>query len=111
MLNHLYTLEKITIEFQEIIGFKLIEVISQEKDSAVLTFFDNENFRYIKYYGIPHFEAIYMTEKFSKKRSNFSVLFPQITNEFLQDVSLISDTRVICLTFMKYKLYFLLFGN
>jgi predicted ribosome quality control (RQC) complex YloA/Tae2 family protein len=111
MLNQIYTIEKISAEMQELIGFKLIDVISQEKDSAVLTFFDNESFRFIKFYGVPQFEAIFLTDKFNRKNSNYSTLFLQLKNEVIQDVFLIPFTRVICFVFINYKIYFQLFGN
>jgi len=45
MLTHYFTLLKIAENLQKLNGSKIIEVYSQDKDSAVLTFYKgSENF-------------------------------------------------------------------
>jgi predicted ribosome quality control (RQC) complex YloA/Tae2 family protein len=111
MLNQFYTLQKVTQKLKDLVGFKIVEVVTQDKDSAVFAFFDNVEFHFLRFISTPNFECIFLTNNFKNKRSKQTNLFPEIINEIVQDVELIGNSRIIQFSLMKYNIFFQLFGG
>ena len=111
MISHYYTLNKIVKESQQLIGSKLLECISQEKDVLVFGFYDSIEFHYLYFSGISHIESIFLSENFSKKRANTINLFQDLYGEIVQNISLLDKTRIIKIDLINYKIYFQLFGG
>jgi predicted ribosome quality control (RQC) complex YloA/Tae2 family protein len=111
MLTHYYTLLKIVDELQLLIGCKLIECSSQNKDTLSFSFFDNEELHYLFFSGVPNFEAVYYTSNFYRKKINSVELFPKVLGEIVQEIELLPKTRIIRIKLIKHQIYFILFGG
>jgi predicted ribosome quality control (RQC) complex YloA/Tae2 family protein len=111
MLTNYYTLLKITEELKLLIGCKLIEITSQEKDSLDFTFFDSENLHFLHFSGISNYEIIFYSDSFHKKKSNAVVLFEDIYGDIVQEILLLPKTRILQIKFVHHYLFIQLFGG
>lgn len=111
MLTNYYTLLHLVKELQILQGCKLVECITQEKSSAVFTFYDSISFHNINFYGMPNFEALFYSNNFNRKKSNFKQIFQSLYGEILQNIELVDKNRLIKLEFINFNLYFSLFGK
>ncbi len=109
MIANYYTLFRVAKELQSLAGMKLIECFSQEKDSVILTFFDGETVKHVFFSAKPNSAIIYLDTQFSRAKKNSVDLMPQLIGEFLQNVELLPDDRVITFSFIKFTLVFELF--
>ena len=94
MLIHYFTLVKISQSLHNIIGSKLIEAYSQEKDTAVLMFFDGTQVWDIKFSTLVNFEAIFLYGN-AKKKSNAVNLLQNLYGEYLKEIQTFENNRLI----------------
>lgn len=111
MISHYLTLSKLTSEFRLLIGCRIIECFSQEKDSANIIFFDSERFFTIYFSGIPNFETIFFSDSNNRKKKNSIDIFKEIIGDVLQDIELLTNSRIIKFRFINSVVYFQLFGG
>ena len=85
MQNNYYFLRQLTKEIEtKIVGLKLMECFSQEKDELVFGFAaargKNRNYKefFMKTVVFPDFSALYFTDKFERARRNSVDLFEQL---------------------------------
>jgi len=110
MLIHYFTLLKIAQSLQSLIGSKLIEVYSKEKDTAILQFYNGSQFFNLKFSALTNFECIFLTDK-EKKKSNSINLFIDIYGNTLKGINTFENNRMLEFVFPNSHLYFLLFGK
>lgn len=111
MLTNYYTLCQLVKELQILQGCKLVDCITQEKSSAVFTLYDSVSFHYINFLGIPNFEAVFYLNNFNRKKLNSKQIFQDLYGEILQNIEIVDKNRLIKFEFIKFKLYFSLFGK
>lgn len=111
MIRNYYTLKKVTESLQKMIGLRFRECFSQEKNSLIMIFDDSVKDYYLQYYGSSQNGSLFLKDNFSKARKNTVNLFPTLTDEVLQNVSLQSDDRIIVMEFIHTVVYFYVFGG
>lgn len=111
MLNHQFTLSKITKDFQYLCGCELVAIFSQEKETLILTFDDGEMLHYVEVSILNKRDTIFIRTNFARAKSNVQDIFYEVKNEILQEVSLIHNDRIIHFKFVNRNIWVLLFGN
>lgn len=109
MTTNYYTLLRIVKEMKCLVGMKLIECFSQEKDSIVLVFFDGENIKNVFFSAKPNASIIYLDESFSRARKNSVDLMPELLGNYLQNVDLMPEDRVLTFNFVEHTIVFQIF--
>ncbi|HOV92246.1 MAG TPA: NFACT RNA binding domain-containing protein [Candidatus Kapabacteria bacterium] len=110
MLIHYFTLLKLAENFQNLIGSKIIEAYSQEKDTAILQFYNGSQIINLKFSALPNFECIFLHND-EKKKSNSINLFQNIYGETLKDIRAFENNRMLEFEFTNSHIYFLLFSK
>jgi len=110
MLIHYFTLLKLAENFQNLIGSKIIEAYSQEKDTAILQFYNGSQIINLKFSALPNFECIFLHND-EKKKSNSINLFQNIYGETLKDILAFENNRMLEFEFTNSHLYFILFSK
>jgi len=110
MLIHYFTLLKLAENFQNLIGSKIIEAYSQEKDTAILQFYNGSQIINLKFSALPNFECIFLHND-EKKKSNSINLFQNIYGETLKDILAFENNRMLEFEFTNSHIYFLLFSK
>jgi len=111
MLQNYYTLLKLKKELNSLIGMKLIEFFSQEKDSATFNFFDGAKETFLHFSAVPFFSALYINHRFSRAKSNTSDLCPELLGDYLQEIIVYESERIIEFKFIKFAVVFHIFGG
>lgn len=111
MLNNYYTLIHLTDNFKSLVGMKVIEIFSQEKDSVVFCFFDDLNLKYLYFSASNTLPLIYLDNNFKRKTNNTINLMSELLGDFLQNVSIVENDRIITFNFIKYDLHFHIFSG
>ncbi len=110
MVRHYFTLKKLVEELKSLVGLKLIECFSQEKDTIELAFFNYKDIIYLKYNSQSKYASLYLDKNFARARSNSVDLMPEIVGDTLQNISLIPNDRIIKLEFINNIVYISMFG-
>ena len=111
MLQNYYTLLKLEKELNSLIGMKLIEFFSQEKDSATFNFFDGNKETFLHFNSTPFFSALYINHRFSRAKSNTINLYAEILGDYLQKIIVYECERIIEFQFIKHTVIFHIFGG
>ncbi|WP_064198287.1 MULTISPECIES: NFACT RNA binding domain-containing protein [Emticicia] len=119
MHNNYYFLRKLTKQLaSKIIGLKLMECFSQEKDELVLGFAaargKNRNYKefFIKAIVFPDFSCLYFTDKFERARRNSVDLFEQLIDLEVTGVRQFKNERCFAITFENgFSLAFRMYGT
>lgn len=111
MLQNYYTILKLKNELNSLLGMKLIEFFSQEKDSAIFNFFDGKKEHFLQFNSIPFFASLYINRPFSRAKSNSVDLCNEILGDYLQNIVVYKSERIIELQFIKYSVIFHIFGG
>ena len=111
MLQNYYTLLKLKKELNSLIGMKLIEFFSQEKDSITFNFFDGAKETFLHFSAVPFFSALYINHRFSRAKSNTSDLCPELLGDYLQEIIVYESERIIEFKFIKFAVIFHIFGG
>jgi len=110
MLIHYFTLLKISQHLQKLIGSKLIEAYSQDKDSANLTFYNGSQILNLKFSALANFECIFLQDSAKKKSNAINLLQPLYGNTLI-NIETFTNNRILKFVFANYQLYFLFFGK
>lgn len=111
MIIHYYTLYHVVKELQLLVGCRLEECFSQEKDSLVFKFSDGINDYYLLYYSSQPRTTLFLIKDYTRARKNTVDLFRSLIGEVLQNVLLHENNRIIQLDLLNTKIYFYLFGG
>ena len=79
MIRQLYTLRRIVDNLQELIACELKECYSQEKNTAMLKFFDGSSIRHLQLSTDPLLSSIFLRDNFARARKNSVDLFSDTT--------------------------------
>jgi predicted ribosome quality control (RQC) complex YloA/Tae2 family protein len=117
--NNYYFLRQLTKEIEtKIIGLKLMECFSQEKDELVFGFAaargKNRNYKefYMKSVVFPDFSALYFTDKFERARRNSVDLFEQLMDLEVIGVRQFLNERCFTINFeQKFSIVFKMYGT
>ncbi|HPU24483.1 MAG TPA: hypothetical protein PL149_10075, partial [Candidatus Kapabacteria bacterium] len=88
MLNNYHTLLHLKREFEKLIGMKVIEIFSQEKDTVTFNFFDGIKQYYLHFSAQNNFSHIYLDTNFNRARKNSINLMQELLGDYLQNVSI-----------------------
>lgn len=111
MLNNFYTLYHLSKEFKSLIGNKVIEIFSQEKDTIVFNFFDGLKSKYLYFSAKNNFSFLYLDSEYKRARQNTVDLMEQLVGDVLQDVTLENAERIFLFRFINFQLYFHIFSG
>ncbi|MFN3850941.1 MAG: NFACT RNA binding domain-containing protein [Spirosomataceae bacterium] len=119
MQNNYYFLRQLTQSIQpKLIGLKLMECFSQEKDELVLGFAvargKKRNYKefYIKAVVFPDFACFYFTEQFERAKKNSIDLFEQLIDLEVIGVRQFLNERCFSIDFENgFSLLFKMYGN
>ncbi|MCX7737251.1 MAG: NFACT RNA binding domain-containing protein [Candidatus Kapabacteria bacterium] len=111
MIRNYHTLKHTVKEFKQLIGFKVIEVFSQEKDILVFSLYDGETFRHIIFDATTDLSCIYLKNQFHRAKANSVDLFPDVVGEIIQDIGLLENERIIDIKCIHTNIIFFLFGG
>ncbi|MGI6370100.1 MAG: DUF814 domain-containing protein [Ignavibacteria bacterium] len=111
MIRDFYTLIKLKNEFQKLIGMKIIEVYSQEKDVFIISLFDGASEYPLVLSVMPNNSSIYINKNFARAKSNVLDKFKDILGDVLQKVEIVENDRILKFEFINHNLYFCAFGG
>lgn len=111
MIIHYYTLHHVVKELQSLIGCRLDECFSQERNSLIMNFNDGVNNHYVQYYGSQPNTSLFIKKNFARARKNTVDLFESVTGEVLQSVTLQENNRIVQFDFINTTIFVLLFGG
>lgn len=119
MQNNYYFLRQLTKQIEtKIIGLKLMECFSQEKDEMVFGFAaargKNRNYKefFIKAVILPDFSSLYFTDKFERARRNSVDLFDQLMDLEVTGVRQFLNERCFAIDFeQEFSLVFKMYGT
>lgn len=111
MIRHYYTLQKIVEDLQFLCGCELVECYTQDKDSAVLVFYDQVKFYALQFSADTQYASLYLRTNFSRAKKNTVDLFPDLIGETIQNISLMKADRIIQIEFINSDLFGILFGG
>ena len=111
MINHFYTLAGVVHSLKRLIGCKLVECFSQDKDEIIFAFLDgNNDLHHLCINLTTKNYCINLRDRFRRANSNTRDLFGQILGETLQDVFIAENNRIITLQFIVLTAVVELFG-
>jgi predicted ribosome quality control (RQC) complex YloA/Tae2 family protein len=111
MFQNYYTLLKLKSELTLLIGTKLIEFFSQDKNSIYCKFYNGVKEIFLHFSSIPFCSSLYIDERFVRAKSNTVDLCNEIIGDYLQEINVAKYERIIELKFIKYSIYCYIFGN
>ncbi|MFN3489347.1 MAG: NFACT RNA binding domain-containing protein [Emticicia sp.] len=119
MQNNYYFLRQLTKQIEtKIVGLKLMECFSQEKDELVFGFAaargKNRNYKefYIKAVILPDFASLYFTDKFERARRNSVDLFEQLMDLEVTGVRQFLNERCFSIDFEQdFSIVFKMYGT
>jgi predicted ribosome quality control (RQC) complex YloA/Tae2 family protein len=111
MVQHYFTLLKLKEELNSLVGSKLIELFSQDKDTITFAFFDEVCEHYLHFSAIPMCPALFIYNGFVRSKSNSVNLCPALLGETVRDVKIYKNERIIEIIFNKYTAFFSVFGG
>lgn len=119
MQNNYYFLRQLTKQIEaKIVGLKLMECFSQEKDELVFGFAaargKNRNYKefYIKAVILPDFASLYFTDKFERARRNSVDLFEQLMDLEVMGVRQFLNERCFSIDFeQNFSIVFKMYGT
>jgi hypothetical protein len=117
--NNYYFLRQLTKQIEtKIVGLKLMECFSQEKDELVFGFAaargKNRNYKefYIKAVILPDFASLYFTDKFERARRNSVDLFEQLMDLEVTGVRQFLNERCFSIDFEQdFSIVFKMYGT
>ena len=117
--NNYYFLRQLTKQLEtKIVGLKLMECFSQEKDEMVLGFAaargKNRNYKefYIKAVILPDFSCLYFTDKFERARRNSVDLLEQLMDLEVTGVRQFLNERCFAIEFeQNFSIVFKMYGT
>jgi predicted ribosome quality control (RQC) complex YloA/Tae2 family protein len=117
--NNYYFLRQLTKQIEtKIVGLKLMECFSQEKDELVFGFAaargKNRNYKefYIKAVILPDFASLYFTDKFERARRNSVDLFEQLMDLEVMGVRQFLNERCFSIDFeQEFSIVFKMYGT
>ncbi len=110
MIRHYYTLLKLAESFQKLIGYQVKECFTQEKDTITIDLSDGVNLETLHFAADPKFCSVYLRYNFKRAGKNTTDLMPDLIDEYLQDVSVQQNDRVLIFEFVSVKVYIQLYG-
>lgn len=110
MIRHYYTLLKLAESFKKLIGFQVKECFTQEKDTITIELSDGINTETLHFAADPKFCSLYLRYNFKRAGKNTTDLMPDLLDEYLQDISVQQNDRVIILEFVSVKVFVQLYG-
>lgn len=111
MTNNYLTLIKLTQELQCLVGAKLVECFSQEKDNLILSFYDGMKLAYLQFNALPQTVSLFLRKNYQRAGKNSIDLFKQALGDNVQNIKIVENERIIEFKFLNYFMFFVLFGG
>lgn len=110
MLLNYYTLLKLNDELKMLIGERITDVFSQEKDSVILEF-DSEEPIFLDFSSDNKYSSCFLRDDFKRAGKNTVTLFEDAIGEIIQEVKLFDFDRIIKFDLINSDIYLILFGR
>jgi predicted ribosome quality control (RQC) complex YloA/Tae2 family protein len=111
MILHNFTLEKIISECGGLVGLRVSEIFSQERDHIILNFEGLDDDIFLEIATGSKYSGIFLRDSFARARKNSVNLFASLSGQYLQNIEIINNDRIIKFEFENLKLYVFLFGR
>ncbi len=111
MLNQYYILLHIIKELRALLGFTVVECFTQDKDSVEILFSNGLDTQYLHFSGDGISDSVFLRQNFARAKRNTSDVFSILSDEILQNVSLINNDRIIKFEFIHTNIFAVLFGR
>lgn len=111
MLTNYYTLLHLAKQARQLVGMKVIECYSQEKDSIVIDFFDGAGIHSLFFSAKANQTVFYLDDSIRKARKNTAPTAELLLGDVLQDVELIADDRLIKIRTLNHTIMFHLYSS
>lgn len=111
MIRHYYTLSKLVEELQFLIGFRMAECFTQEKNSLVIRLYKNNEESFLCYSGDQKIGGLYLRDEYSRARKNTINVFDFLNNQEIYKIGIVENERIIQISFANLILNIILFGG
>ena len=111
MIRHIYTLQRISDELNILTGCTLEECFTQEKDTCIMAFSGNGKEYYLQFSADTKLSSVFLRKNFRRAKKNTANLFPDVTGEVLQRISVPPNDRIIRFKFSLTEMTGILFGG
>lgn len=111
MIRQYYTIKKLCNELECLLGCKVTDCFSQEKDTLHIGFYDGSNMKWLRISAASHNSAIYLDSTFARANKNTIDMFKTLPGDSLQNIRLLDGDRVIVFEFIRFNVYALIFGG
>ncbi len=111
MIRHIYTLQRISEELKILTGCTLEECFTQEKDTCIMVFSGEKKEYYLQFSADTKLSSVFLRKNFRRAKKNTVNLFPDVTGEVLQDISVPPNDRIIRFQFSLTEMTGILFGG
>jgi predicted ribosome quality control (RQC) complex YloA/Tae2 family protein len=110
MVRHLYTLIKLAEELQSIIGKKIVECFSQDRDTLMIALYDGIDLSYLCFSADSRNACLYLRGNFSRAKRNTVDLFPDLYGRSISAVTSSPSDRIMTVEAGEFSILFYLFG-
>jgi predicted ribosome quality control (RQC) complex YloA/Tae2 family protein len=111
MIRHIFTLQKLTEELTVLIGCKVIECWSQDKDQVIIAFYNGSEVHHLQIMTDTNLASVFQRHSGDRARKNNTDLLPNLIGDTLQNISIVPGDRILVLEFNSHKLNIFLFGG
>lgn len=111
MIINNYTLEHLVNSLGALTGTEITDCFSQEKDVLMICFDTGRGEVYLQFNTNSKYCSLYMKSEFHRARANTTGLMPELSGEIVQGITLLPGNRIIRMSLINSKLYFLLYGS
>lgn len=110
MLLNYYTLLKLNDELKTLIGERITDVFTQEKDSVIIEF-DSDAPMFLDFSSDNKYSSCFLRDDFKRAGKNTVTLFDDAIGDIVQDIKIFNFDRIIKIELINSDIYLILFGR
>jgi len=98
-------------ELKEFIGWKTVVAFTQEKGQLVIEISNNKISKFIIFNSDGKKDSVFISDRFNRAKKNSMEPMHDLTDEVIQNVSIVGKNRIVKIDFTNLCAYFQLFGG
>lgn len=110
-MNNYFELIKLCSEIQYLVGWKIIESFSQEKNVLLIRLFAGTEERYLQFSTDSKLNSLFVRNIFHRAKSNTANVFCEIEGQNIKNIFLVKQERELVFVLNDYELHFYFFGG